>query len=39
MTENRKIRPGSLLLLLLVVCVFILARSMNSSGTVAYSDM
>jgi cell division protease FtsH len=38
-TENRKIRPGSLLLLLLVVCVFILARSMNSSGTVAYSDM
>ena len=39
MTENRRIRPGSLLLLLLVVCVFILARSMNSSGTVAYSDM
>ena len=39
MTENRKIRPGSLLRLLLVVCVFILARSMNSSGTVAYSDM
>jgi len=38
-TENRRIRPGSLLLLLLVVCVFILARSMNSSGTVAYSDM
>ena len=38
MTENRRIRPGSLLLLL-VVCVFILARSMNSSGTVAYSDM
>ena len=35
MTENRRIRPGSLL----VVCVFILARSMNSSGTVAYSDM
>ena len=39
MTENRRIRPGSLLLLLLVVCVFRLARSMNSSGTVAYSDM
>ena len=39
MTKNRRIRPGSLLLLLLVVCVFILARSMNSSGTVAYSDM
>ena len=39
MTENRRIRPGSLLLVLLVVCVFILARSMNSSGTVAYSDM
>ena len=39
MTESRRIRPGSLLLLLLVVCVFILARSMNSSGTVAYSDM
>ena len=39
MTENRRIRPGSLLLLLLVVCVFILARSMNSSGSVAYSDM
>ena len=39
MTENRRIRPGSLLLLLLVVCVFILARSMNSSGTVAYSDI
>ena len=39
MTEYRRIRPGSLLLLLLVVCVFILARSMNSSGTVAYSDM
>ena len=39
MTENRRTRPGSLLLLLLVVCVFILARSMNSSGTVAYSDM
>ncbi len=39
MTENRRIRPGSLLLLLLVVCAFILARSMNSSGTVAYSDM
>ena len=39
MTENRRIRPGSLLLLLLVVCVFILARIMNSSGTVAYSDM
>ena len=39
MTENRRIRPGSLLLLLLVVCVFILARSMTSSGTVAYSDM
>ena len=39
MTENRRIRPGSLLLLLLVVCVFILARSMNSSGTLAYSDM
>ena len=39
MTENRRIRPGSLLLLLLVVCVFILARSMDSSGTVAYSDM
>ena len=39
MTENRRIRPSSLLLLLLVVCVFILARSMNSSGTVAYSDM
>ena len=39
MTENSRIRPGSLLLLLLVVCVFILARSMNSSGTVAYSDM
>ena len=39
MTENRRIRPGSLLLLLLVVCVFILARSMNSSVTVAYSDM
>ena len=39
MTENRRIRPGSLLLLLLVVCVFILARSMNSSGTGAYSDM
>ena len=39
MTENRRIRPGSLLLLLLVVCVFILARSMNSSGIVAYSDM
>ena len=39
MTESRRIRPGSLLLLLLVVCVFILARSMNSSSTVAYSDM
>ena len=39
MTENRRIRTGILLLLLLVVCVFILARSMNSSGTVAYSDM
>ena len=39
MTENRRIRPGSLLLLLLVVCMFILARSLNSSGTVAYSDM
>ena len=39
MTERRRIRPGSLLLLLLVVCAFILARGMSGSGTVAYSDM
>ena len=40
MTERRKIRPGSLLLVILVVLgIMILIRNMSGAGTIAYSDM
>ena len=40
MTERRKIRPGSLLLVILAVLgIMILIRNMSGAGTIAYSDM
>jgi len=39
-TERRKIRPGSLLLVILAVLgIMILIRNMSGAGTIAYSDM